>query len=67
MFIQKNQNIPFWSGFNSALLTKKCSKQITGFLPVVPHSAKKYETVKTVLDTFLSVLKQLRQDFIPVA
>lgn len=40
---------------------------VIGFLPILPHPVTEYDTVYTAMENFLSIIKQTKQDYMPIA
>lgn len=62
----QNQHVPAWSSFNSILVDDKRDKQKIGYLPILPAPVTQAKVVYTALCNFLDVLKQLKQNFLPI-
>lgn len=63
----EKQFVSSWSAFNSVITKDDRSRQIVGFLPVVPFPVTDYATVHTRLCNLLKLLDQLDQDALPIA
>lgn len=62
----ENQQVPWWSSFNSATANPNCVTQRVGFLPILPAPITDFATVYTSLCNFMDLLNQLDQEFLPV-
>lgn len=65
--IPLEQKVPTWAAFSSLVSSETSSKQIIGYLPIIPHPVTEYSTVFTALLNFENVVDQLEQTFLPVA
>lgn len=61
-----NQHVPSWGSFNSIVIEDHRSTQKIGYFPVIGAPATSPSTIKTCLNNFVNISKNLEQTYLPV-